>query len=71
MGIPRVSLVVPVTWTPAEWVELMDFLGAPCSANTTGSIARCTNWQTTPFTSQFNEIDLSNGNEMWNGLRQG
>jgi hypothetical protein len=71
LGIPRVSYVVPITTTPAEMVEYTDFISAPCSASTTGSIARCTNWQTAPFSSQFTEIDFSIGNEEWNDSAQG
>lgn len=71
MGIQRFSYVLPMTTVPADVAKYVDFISAPCSAMTAGSIARCTNYQTTPFSAQFKDIDISVGNETWNSAAQG
>jgi hypothetical protein len=60
---PWISL--PITMTPAEAVELIDYLSGP--ASTAGGALRISQGFSTPWTAVFSKIHLELGNEEWNG----
>ncbi len=58
-------ITLPVTLSPAEVNELIDYLGGP--ATTTGGAIRVAQGFATPWTSVLKKIHLELGNEEWNG----
>lgn len=58
-------LEVPVTFTPADAANLIEFLASP--STTTYGARRAALGQTAPWTSVFSLIHLSFCNECWNG----
>lgn len=61
---------VQVEWilTPAEWADLMAYLGAPVSSGHPQALRRAAHGQTEPWTEVFERILFEFGNEAWNAL---
>ncbi len=62
-------LEVPVTFTPADAANLIEFLASP--SNTTYGARRAALGQADPWTDVFDKIHLSYCNECWNSIFNG
>ena len=62
-------LEVPVTFTPSDAANLIEFLASP--SNTTYGARRAALGQADPWTDVFDKIHLSYCNECWNGVFAG
>jgi hypothetical protein len=68
-GNTRTTFVMPITFTPTEAANLVEYLAG--AVTTPYGAKRAALGQSAPWTSVFTEINIEYGNEIWNGATPG